>query len=154
VLDEQVQANLDQMIEMVAQADLFVVITFRTGPGRSDFTFYRDGAGDWFDADLLIENVWTDQDAQDAWVEMWRYTAEHYRDNPVVVGYDLMCEPNSSGVAFEIYEPRISTPNTPTLPMIGISSTRASLTASAKWIRRPRSWSVVMDGAACAGCHI
>ena len=105
VLDEQVQANLDRLIEMAAQADLFVVITFRTGPGRSDFTFYRDGAGDWFDEDLLIENVWTDQDAQDAWVEMWRYTAERYRDNPVVVGYDLMCEPNSNDVALGFVQP-------------------------------------------------
>ena len=105
VLDEQVQENLDGLIEMAAQADLFVVITFRTGPGRSDFTFYRDGAGDWFDPDLLIEWVWTDQEAQDAWVEMWRYTAERYRDNPVVVGYDLMCEPNSNDVALGFYEP-------------------------------------------------
>ena len=104
-MDEQVQANLDRMIEMAAAADLFVVITFRTGPGRSDFTFYRDGAGDWFDPELLIESVWSDQAAQDAWVEMWRYTAERYRDNPVVVGYDLMCEPNSNGVVFEMYEP-------------------------------------------------
>lgn len=105
VLDEQAQENLDRMIAMASAADLFVVITFRTGPGRSDFTFYRDGAGDWFDSDLLIESVWSDQSAQDAWVEMWRHTAERYRDNPVVVGYDLMCEPNSSGVMFEIYEP-------------------------------------------------
>ena len=104
-LDEQVQANLDRLIEMAEQADLFVVITFRTGPGRSDFTFYRDGAGDWFDEDLLIERVWTDQEAQDAWVEMWRYTAERYRDQPVVVGYDLMCEPNSNDVALGFYEP-------------------------------------------------
>ncbi len=104
-LDEQVQANLDGLIEMAEQADLFVVITFRTGPGRSDFTFYRDGAGDWFDEDLLIENVWTDQDAQDAWVEMWRYTAERYRDHPVVVGYDLMCEPNSNDVGLGFYNP-------------------------------------------------
>ena len=42
VLDEQAQANLDNMIAMAAEADLFVVITFRTGPGRNDFTFYRD----------------------------------------------------------------------------------------------------------------
>jgi len=105
VLDDQVQANLDGMIEMAAQADLFVVITFRTGPGRSDFTFYRDGAGDWFDPELLIEWVWSDQEAQDAWVDMWRYTAERYRDNPVVVGYDLMCEPNANGLVFDIYEP-------------------------------------------------
>ncbi|MBM3122939.1 MAG: glycoside hydrolase family 5 protein, partial [Chloroflexi bacterium] len=99
VVDEQAQANLDRLIDMAAQADLFVVITFRTGPGRSDFTFYRDGAGDWFDEDLLIETVWTEAEAQDAWAEMWRYTAERYRDNPVVVGYDLMCEPNGEGIA-------------------------------------------------------
>ncbi len=105
VLDEAVQANLDNLLAMAAQADLFAVITFRTGPGRSDFTFYREGAGDWFDPKLLLESVWRDQDAQDAWVEMWRYTADRYSDNPVVVGYDLMCEPNSSGVVFELYEP-------------------------------------------------
>jgi hypothetical protein len=104
-LDEQVQENLDGLIEMAEQADLFAVITFRTGPGRSDFTFYRDGAGDWFDADLLIESVWTDQKAQDAWVKMWHYTAERYRDQPVVVGYDLMCEPNSNDVALGLYDP-------------------------------------------------
>ncbi len=86
VVDEQVQANLDRLIDMATQADLFVVITFRTGPGRSDFTFYRDGAGDWFDPDLLIESVWTDDAAQDAWVDMWTYTAERYRDEAVVVG--------------------------------------------------------------------
>jgi len=104
-LDEQVQANLDNLLHMIAQADMFAVITFRTGPGRSDFTFYREGAGDWFDEDLLIEWVWGDQDAQDGWVEMWRYAAQRYKDNPIVVGYDLMCEPNSAGTQLEIWEP-------------------------------------------------
>ena len=32
---------------------------------------------------------------------MWRYTAERYRSNPVVVGYDLMCEPNSNEILDE-----------------------------------------------------
>jgi uncharacterized protein (TIGR01370 family) len=105
VLDEQVQANLDRLLEMIARADMFAVITFRTGPGRSDFTFYRDGAGDWFDESLLIESVWSDQAAQDAWAEMWRYTARRYHDNPVVVGYDLICEPNAAGALLDIYEP-------------------------------------------------
>ncbi len=105
VLDEAVQANLDRLLEMAAQADLFAVISFRTGPGRSDFTFYRDGAGDWFDPELLIESVWSDAAAQEGWAAMWQYTAARYRDNPIVVGYDLMCEPNAEGVLFEIYEP-------------------------------------------------
>ncbi len=65
-LDEQVQANLDRLIDMAARARLYVVIALRTSPGRSDFTFYRDGAGDWFDRELLIEEVWTSPAAQDA----------------------------------------------------------------------------------------
>ncbi len=89
---------------MIHNADLFAVISFRTGPGRSDFTFYRDGAGDWFEPDLLREWVWTDQAAQDAWVEMWQYTANRYQNHPVVVGYDLMCEPNTAGI-LDIWEP-------------------------------------------------
>ncbi len=104
-LDEGVQTNLDRLLEMAARADLFAVITFRTGPGRSDFTFYRDGAGDWFPEDLPIESVWSDSSAQEAWVRMWRYTAERYRDNPNVVGYDLMCEPNSDDVVLGLYDP-------------------------------------------------
>jgi len=103
-LDLQVQTHLDQLLDMIQKADLFAVITFRTGPGRSDFTFYRDGAGDWFDPGLLREWVWTDQAAQDAWMEMWRYTASRYQGHPVVVGYDLMCEPNAAGIR-GIWEP-------------------------------------------------
>ncbi len=105
VLDEAVQANLDHLLAMIARADMFAVISFRTGPGRSDFTFYRDGAGDWFDEDLLIESVWEDKAAQDAWAAMWRHAAARYRDNPVVVGYDLMVEPNAAGTLLGIYDP-------------------------------------------------
>jgi hypothetical protein len=35
---------------------------------------------------------------------MWRYTAERYRDNPIIVGYDLMCEPNSNA-SLDIWDP-------------------------------------------------
>jgi hypothetical protein len=105
VLDEEVHANLDALLDMIARADMFAVITFRTGPGRSDFTFYRDGAGDWFGEDLLIESVWEEPAAQDAWVEMWRHAASRYRTHPIVIGYDLMCEPNSAGALLEIWEP-------------------------------------------------
>ncbi|MCS7011110.1 MAG: glycoside hydrolase family 5 protein, partial [Anaerolineales bacterium] len=104
-LDEGAQANLDALLTMAERAGLFAVIAFRTGPGRSDFTFYRDGAGVWFDPSLLVESVWTEQAAQDAWVEMWRYTAERYRGHPVVVGYDLMVEPNAEDVMLQIYAP-------------------------------------------------
>ena len=104
-LDEGSQANLDRLLEMIARADMFAVISFRTGPGRSELTFWGVSPDDEMGRSLLNDSVWEDQAAQDAWVEMWRYTAECYRDNPVVVGYDLMVEPNSNGVFFDIWEP-------------------------------------------------
>jgi hypothetical protein len=36
---------------------------------------------------------------------MWRYTAERYRDNPIVIGYDLMCEPNANAL-LDIWDPQ------------------------------------------------
>ena len=41
-LDEEALASLDGLLEMVAAADMFAVITFRTGPGRSEFAIIGD----------------------------------------------------------------------------------------------------------------
>jgi hypothetical protein len=101
-LDEDVQDNLDSLLGMIAEADMFAVISFRTGPGRSEFTFF--GGDSWFDESYLNESMWQDQAAQDGWVAMWRYTAERYRDNPIVVGYDLMVEPNANGI-LDVWDP-------------------------------------------------
>jgi hypothetical protein len=112
VLDVDIQDNLDNLLNMIAQADMYAVITFRTGPGRSEFwafwgedTVSNPGDG-WFDPGYYNNRVWADQAAQDAWAEMWRYTAQRYKDNLVVVGYDLMCEPNSNEVgSFPVGDP-------------------------------------------------
>jgi hypothetical protein len=95
-LDQDIQDNLDKLLGMIAQADMFAVVSFRTGPGRSEFTFFWDD--DWFDPSYINDSMWQDRAAQDGWVEMWRCTAERYRHNPIVVGYDLMVEPNSNEV--------------------------------------------------------
>jgi hypothetical protein len=104
-LNSKIQANLDRLLDMIAKADMFAVIAFRTGPGRSEFTFYFEEVGDWFDESYLDDSVWEKRVIQDAWVKMWHYTADRYRKNPVVVGYHLMVEPNADEVFFQIYEP-------------------------------------------------
>jgi len=96
-LDAGLQDNLDNRLSMIAQARMFAVISFRTGPGRAEFSVCCFG-DTWFDDSYYNDSVWQDQAAQDAWVDMWRYTAGRYKDNPVVVGYDLMVEPNSNEV--------------------------------------------------------
>ncbi len=108
-VDLEVQENLDQLLSMIAQADMFAVISFRSGPGRSEFAmYYWEG----LDAKYFNDTVWSDRAAQDAWVAMWRHTAERYRDNSIVAGYDLMVEPNSNdsgsdalNAPLEIWEP-------------------------------------------------
>jgi hypothetical protein len=87
VLDLAAQANLDSVLAMAAQAGLYAVIAFRSGPGRNENAISgRDGD--------VLETIWTDADAQAAWVAMMRYTANRYRDNAFVVGYDPLVEPN------------------------------------------------------------
>jgi len=104
-LDQDIQANLDNLLNMIAKADMFAVVSFRTGPGRSEFTFFVDEVGDWYDESYLNDSVWRDQAAQDGWAAMWRYTAERYGNNPIVVGYDLMVEPNANEVWLHVWEP-------------------------------------------------
>lgn len=104
-LDPQAEASLDALLGMAERAGLFVVISFRTGPGRSDFSVCCLG-DDWFDPSIYLnDTVWVNSSAQDAWVEMWKYTAQRYASNPVVVGYDLMVEPNSNEVLYDDWEP-------------------------------------------------
>ena len=102
--DPDVIANLDNLLSMIQQADMFAVISFRTGPGRSEFTFMLEDVGTWFDHSYLNDSVWTDEAAQEAWISMWRYAAERYRQNPIVVGYDLMVEPNANEAVVDIWD--------------------------------------------------
>ncbi len=100
--DPAVIAHLDSLIAEITEAGMYVVIAFRTGPGRSEFTFFR---GHWFDPGLVNDDVWRDPAAQRAWAAMWRFTAARYRGVPGVVGYDLMVEPNGAKRMLGVWKP-------------------------------------------------
>jgi len=103
-VDTEVQKNLDRLLEMIANADMFATISFRSGPGKAEWSLccwgepYYEG--------YFNDRIWTDPVAQQAWVEMWQYTADRYHGNPIVVGYNLMVEPNASDVLFDISDPK------------------------------------------------
>jgi hypothetical protein len=105
LLAQDVLANLENLVEMIGNADMFAVISFRTGPGRSEFTFFWGGGEDWFDDSYYNDTIWTNPGAQDAWIEMWQEVARRFKDNPYVVGYDLMVEPNANEIFFDIWNP-------------------------------------------------
>ncbi len=111
VVDEDAIENLKGLIAMIGDVDMFAVISFRTGPGRSEYTFYRgedfqsDSQDGWFDEKYYNDKVWESEIAKSGWVAMWKRAAEEFKDNSIVVGYDLMVEPNSTDVFFDIYDP-------------------------------------------------
>ena len=105
-VNQDIQDNLDKLLAKIEQADMFAVICFRTGPGRSEFTFFLgEEDGDWFDPSYYNDLMWTIKAAQDAWITMWRYVADRYKNHPIVVGYDLMVEPNSNEPGIDIWDP-------------------------------------------------
>lgn len=103
-VDAEVQRNLDALLDMIAKADLFATIAFRSGPGKAEWSLCCSDVS-YYD-DYFNDTVWSDAQAQAAWAEMWRYTADRYKDNPVVVGYKLMVEPNAANILYGIDSPR------------------------------------------------
>lgn len=99
----EVVAHYDRLLEMIANADMFATIGFRTGPGRADWSICC-AEEDWAQP-YLVDTVWQDREPQAAWVEMWRAAAEHFRGQPNVVAYKLMVEPNAAAFHFKIYDP-------------------------------------------------
>lgn len=104
-LDPAVLQNLDDLIAKAAAAHLFVVISIRTGPGRSEFAIFEGQT--WFPQSLVNNEIWTSAAAQDGWVAMWQALAEHFQNNPVVVGFDLMVEPNGPSTIHNEWNPAI-----------------------------------------------
>lgn len=102
-LNPDIQAYLDSLLTKIADADMFAVISFRTGPGRAEFSLCCDMDQD--NEKYFNDSMWRSREAQNAWVAMWRYTANRYRENPIVVGYDLMVEPNSNDVGSDARNP-------------------------------------------------
>lgn len=98
----EVVAYYDDVLAMIESADMFATIGFRSGPGRSEWGLCCDGE-DWAQP-YLNDSIWEDLETQTAWSAMWGFMAERYKDNPVVVGYLLMVEPNSAAIHFDVYE--------------------------------------------------
>lgn len=92
-LDTAVQANLDNLLDMIEKANMFAVIIARSGPGRNEQDIAEDSEGPGGPAPNHL--IWNNKHGeQDAYIAMWKYTANRYKNNPIVVGYDLMCEPH------------------------------------------------------------
>ncbi len=97
--DNAVADMMLAQMDAARAAGLFVVLGLRSGPGRSDFAFHRDGAGDWFPRALIDDSIWRDRQAQDAWGRMCAGAAKLIANRPEAAGLILMVEPDNNHFA-------------------------------------------------------
>jgi endoglucanase len=78
-------ALLDRVVEWSHQAGLYVIIDMHCAPGGQTGANIDDSWG----------YPWLFEDAQSQaeTIDIWKRIAAHYRDNPTVLGYDLLNEP-------------------------------------------------------------
>lgn len=76
---------LDRLIEWARQDGIYVILDLHCAPGGQTGTNIDDSLGyPW---------LYRSPEAQEHTVAIWRRLAEHYRDEPTVLGFDLLNEP-------------------------------------------------------------
>ena len=78
--------KMDQLINHAARWNLFVILSFRTGPGRGEGDITGDG--------LANKELYISKKAQSAFTNMWKEVAQRYKTHKHIVGYDLLVEPH------------------------------------------------------------
>jgi len=92
-------ALLDRVIGWCRAAGLYVVLDMHCAPGGQTGTNIDNSWGwPW---------LWESAAEQDRTVAMWRDIASRYRDEPVVLGYDLLNEPIPNQPVLEKYNDRL-----------------------------------------------
>lgn len=81
-------ALIDPVVTWCGKYNLRVVLDMHDCPGGQ--------TGDNIDDSYGYPWLFTSEREQRIYCEVWRRIAEHYADNPVILGYDLMNEPISS----------------------------------------------------------
>jgi endoglucanase len=90
-------ALLDNVVFWARDEGLYVILDMHGAPGGQTGRNIDDGWGHPF----LFES----EEAQARTIEIWRRLAERYKDEPAVLGYDLLNEPLPNG--YEALNPRL-----------------------------------------------
>lgn len=77
---------LDDLIDWCGKYGLYVILDMHCAPGGQTGANIDDSVND-------QPRLWMDETNKQKTVDVWRRIAEHYKDNPTVIGYDLLNEP-------------------------------------------------------------
>lgn len=77
---------IDRIVNICAQYNLYVVLDMHAVPGGQNQDWHSDSG-------ITKALFWEFKDHQDRAIQLWESLAKHYKDNPVVAGYNLLNEP-------------------------------------------------------------
>ena len=91
--------RLDQVVKWSRTAGLLLILDLHCAPGGQTGTNIDDSRGyPWlFESKLAQEELLT----------VWRNLAKHYRDEPIILGYDLLNEPLPAFPGWEKHKPAL-----------------------------------------------
>jgi endoglucanase len=88
---------LDHVVQWAHQENLYLILDLHAAPGGQTGKNIDDSDGyPW---------LFSDPSAQDHAVAIWQRLARHYRNNPTVLGYDLLNEPIPNYPKVEVLNP-------------------------------------------------
>ncbi|SDB54986.1 Aryl-phospho-beta-D-glucosidase BglC, GH1 family [Flavobacteriaceae bacterium MAR_2010_188] len=76
---------LDKVVEWCKEEDLYVLLDMHAAPGGQT----GDNIDDSYGYPYLLKS----KSSQDLMTEIWAEIAEHYKDDPTILGYDIVNEP-------------------------------------------------------------
>ncbi|MBM4174657.1 MAG: glycoside hydrolase family 5 protein [Ignavibacteria bacterium] len=88
--------NLDSIVSYSRECRLNLVISLRSGPGRSLQVFDNDGRED--------ELLFHDSFAMGKYIEMCEFIADRYKKNDHIIGYNFILEPHAD---YPVYLPPV-----------------------------------------------
>ena len=90
---------MDRLVGWCREEGIYVVLDMHAAPGGQTGTNIDDSEGyPW---------LWEDAGAQQQTIDIWRKIAKHYRNEKIVLGYDLLNEPIPDMPIIQDYTPKL-----------------------------------------------
>jgi len=117
---------LDRLIEWCRESDLHVIIDLHAAPGGQTGVNHDDGVG--FPLAFYVPRY------RRLTIALWHQLAQHYRDEPILLGYDLLNEPISPYSDENYLNPRLEPLYREIVSAIrSVDSNHLVLLAGAQW---------------------
>ena len=77
--------RIDSLVAWCRESEIYLILDMHDAPGGQ--------TGDNIDDSYGYPWLMTSEDSQKQFVEIWKKIADHYKNEPVILGYDLLNEP-------------------------------------------------------------